>query len=542
MTTAAADGVDPADILILDGTSTPSAAVVGGKAAGIARMAADGLPVPPAFVLGTGSCRRFLVEGDAVLDRLWPAVRAGMAHLERVTGRGFGSARSPLLVSVRSGAPTSMPGMMDTVLNLGFDDGVEHGLAEAVSPEHARDTRRRFEQQFATVVAGAELPADPWEQLRRAIAAVFESWHSPRAVAYRARHGLDDGAGTAVTVQAMVFGNADARSGTGVLFSRDPATGAAEPFGEWLARAQGEDVVSGVRSPRPLSDLARLLPEVHARLLAHAAFLERRHRDVQDIEFTVERGTLWLLQTRSAKRSPHAAIRFAVALAREGVVEPADAVRMVSAEQVRAALRPGLAAPRPAAAELLARGLPVCPGVGSGVLVTDPDEAEARAAHGESVVLARRTTSPHDLPGMLAATAIVTEVGGATSHAAVVSRELGVPCVVGCGEGSLHGYADTVVTVCGDTGEVVRGTVPLAPALAEDADSDLRELTRWARQVSPLRVWRPGEGPADARADVELTTPEQVKTALASGVRAVVTEHPLPVLLMAALINSNSEK
>ncbi|HWC84592.1 MAG TPA: pyruvate, phosphate dikinase [Pseudonocardiaceae bacterium] len=535
---APADGVDPADMLILDGTSTPPAAAVGGKAAGIARMAADGLPVPPAFVLGTGSCREFLAEGEAVLDRLWPGVRAGMAHLERVTRRRFGDPRSPLLVSVRSGAPTSMPGMMDTVLNLGFDDGVERGLARAVSPEHARDTRRRFERQFGAVVGGAKIPADPWRQLRTAIAAVFGSWHSARAVAYRARHGLDEHAGTAVTVQAMVYGNADARSGTGVLFSRDPATGAAEPLGEWLAEAQGEDVVSGDRSPRPLSDLAGLLPEVHARLLEHAAFLERRHRDVQDIEFTVERGQLWLLQTRSAKRSPRAAIRFAAALAREGVVQPAEAVRMVSAEQVRAAMRPGLSPTRSSALDVLARGLPVCPGVGSGVLVTDPDEAEARAARGESVVLARRTTSPHDLPGMLAATAIVTEVGGATSHAAVVSRELGVPCVVGCGEGSLHGHADALVTVCGDTGEVVRGTVPLAPALAEDSDPDLRELTRWARQVSPLQVWRPGEGPAGARADVALATAEQIRMALSSGVRAVVTEHPLPVLLTAVAFNS----
>jgi pyruvate,orthophosphate dikinase len=538
MTTASADGFDPAGILILDGTTTPPAAVVGGKAAGIARMTAAGLPVPPAFVLSTGSCRRFLAEGEVELDRLWPGVRAGMAHLERVTGRRFGSSRSPLLVSVRSGAPTSMPGMMDTVLNLGIDDGVERGLAEAVSPEYARDTRRRFEQQFGAVVAITGPPADPWRQLRQAIAAVFESWRSSRAVAYRTRYGLDDSAGTAVTVQAMVYGNADARSGTGVLFSRDPSTGAAEPFGEWLTRAQGEDVVSGTRAPRPLAELARLLPEVHARLLEHAAFLERCHRDVQDIEFTVERGQLWLLQTRSAKRSPRAAIRFAAALAREGVVEPAEAVRMVSAEQVRAALRPGLSATGRAAAELLAQGLPVCPGVGTGVLVTDPDEAEARAAEGESVVLARRNTSPHDLHGMLAAVAIVTEVGGATSHAAVVSRELGVPCVVGCGAGSLYGHPGTMVTVCGDTGEVLRGAVATAPALSEDNDPDLRDLTKWARQVSPLAAWRPGEGPADARADVELATAEQIAAAWASGIRAVITEQPLPVLLTAALINS----
>ncbi|WAL64321.1 pyruvate, phosphate dikinase [Amycolatopsis cynarae] len=528
---------DPADLLILDGSVTPPAELAGGKAAGIAGMTAAGLPVPPAFVLTTGVCRRFLTEGGGVLDALWGEMRQGMAHLESATGRRFGDPAAPLLVSVRSGAPTSMPGMMDTVLNLGMTTAVRNALSISMGETYARDTQERFAQLFRDVVLRddqAAIPDDPWRQLRLAVEAVFRSWLSPRAVVYRKRHGLDDTAGTAVTVQAMVFGNADERSGTGVLFTRNPSTGAPEPFGEWMTRAQGEDVVSGTREPQPLSALAELMPDVHARLLEHARFLERHHRDVQDIEFTVESGRLWLLQTRSAKRAPRAAVRFAAALGREGLVDEETAVRMVTAEQVRALVRPGLDPEQRAAAVLLARGLPACPGVASGVVVTDPEEAESRAAEGESVVLARRTTSPHDLAGMMAAVAIVTEIGGATSHAAVVGRELGVPCVVGCGEGALLGHAGETVTVCGDTGEVLKGALVLT-RVSEGSDPDLRALTGWARRFSPLAAWRPEEAPAGVlpRPDLDLSTDQGVAAALADGVTAVVTEHPLPVLLAA---------
>ncbi|MTD56940.1 pyruvate, phosphate dikinase [Amycolatopsis pithecellobii] len=465
-------------VLILDGHPEPSPALVGGKAAGIARMTASGLPVPPAFVLTTEVCREFLAHGERVVDSLADEISGGMAFLARRTGRTFGSSESPLLVSVRSGAATSMPGMMDTVLNLGVNQGVLKALSAGHGADYADDIRARFERGFREIVEVDDIPVDPWAQLRLAIAAVFRSWLSPRAVAYRRRHGLDDAAGTAVTVQAMVFGNADAESGTGVLFTRDPATGTAEPFGEWLAGAQGEDVVSGVRAPLPLSALAELLPQVHAQLLDYGRRLEKQHRDVQDIEFTVQSGHLWLLQTRSAKRSPLAAVRFAVALVREGLISPHEAAGRVTPDQVRASRRPGLDPVARRAAPLLARGLPVCPGAGSGVVVTDPDEAESRAER-EPVVLARPTTSPHDLPGMIAATAIVTEVGGATSHAALVSRELGVPCVVGCGEGSLAGLAGEVVTVCGETGEVRKGAVPVAEISAA-AGEDLRLLAEWS--------------------------------------------------------------
>ncbi|GHF43952.1 pyruvate,orthophosphate dikinase [Amycolatopsis bartoniae] len=465
-------------VLILDGTREPSPELVGGKAAGIARMTAAGLPVPPAFVLTTDVCREFLVHGESVLDAVSDEISRGMAHLERSTGRGFGSAESPLLVSVRSGAARSMPGMMDTALNLGTTPDVLKALSEARGREYAEDVRTRFERLFREVVPGGVVPEDPWAQLRLAVAAVFRSWLSPRAVAYRRRYGLDDAAGTAVTVQAMVFGNADAASGTGVLFTRDPATGAAEPYGEWLGRAQGEDVVSGERAPLPLGALAEALPQVHAQLMEYGRRLEEQQRDVQDIEFTVESGRLWLLQTRSAKRSPLAAVRFAVALAREGLISRGEAVARVSDEQLRAVLRPGLDPAARRAAPLLAQGLPASPGVGTGVVVTAPDEAENRAER-EPVVLARHTTSPHDLHGMIAAAAIVTEVGGATSHAAVVSRELGVPCVVGCGEGALAGLAGEVVTVCGETGEVREGVVPVV-AISEADDEDLRLLREWA--------------------------------------------------------------
>ena len=529
-----ATAVGATRVLILDGTTNPDPVIIGGKAAGIARMVSAGLPVPPAFALPTAVCREFLATGEGVLDALWADVRAGMSHVEQKTGKVFGSADLPLLVSVRSGAATSMPGMMDTILNLGLNEEITAGLARTWGAEHARETRQCFEQHFSDVVGVTDIPADPWVQLRLAIAAVFRSWRSPRAVAYRRRYGLDDEAGTAVTVQAMVFGNADECSGTGVLFTRNPSTGEPAPFGEWLTRAQGEDVVSGAREPRSLDALAVLLPEIHAQLIDHARRLEQRNRDVQDIEFTVESGRLWLLQTRSATRSPRGAIAIAAALGREGLISPAEAVSRVTADQVRAVLVPGLDPLERAAAPLLAQGTPASPGVGTGVVVTDPDEAEARAAEGAEVVLARRTTSPHDLHGMLAAAAIVTEIGGATSHAAVVGRELGVPCVVGCGDGAVTGLAGQAVTVCGDVGEVREGEIPIRTPSEHD-DEDLLLLTRWAREISPLAAWRPDEVPTqtDIVHGVDVSSDGAVENALRDNVRAVVTEQPLPVLLAA---------
>lgn len=436
------------------------------------------IPVPPAFVLTTEVCARFYDAGGTVPADVLDALPTAMAGLEKATGRTFGSGERPLLVSVRSGAAISMPGMMDTVLNLGMTDDVEAALA-AGDPVYAADTRRRFVEQFAKVV-GAEAPAEPWDQLRAAIEAVFHSWNSERAKWYRRERGIPEDGGTAVTVQAMVFGNLDDRSGTGVLFSRNPLTGDAEPYGEWLPRGQGEDVVSGRADALPLASMEEQMPEAHSALITAMTRLERDGRDVQDIEFTVQNGTLWLLQTRAAKRSPEAAVRLAVVLHEEGVLTESEALDRVTAEQVEVLLRPRVDPAALAGAEVLASGKPACPGVAIGVVVTDAEEAEDRADEGERVVLARPTTDPDDVGGMDAAQAVITELGGSTSHAAVVCREMGKPCVVGCGSGSVTPLAGKTVTVDGAAGAVYAGALPVVDAGSLD-DPDLVRLTEWAR-------------------------------------------------------------
>ncbi|WP_261566374.1 pyruvate, phosphate dikinase [Frankia gtarii] len=448
------------ELLLLDGRTGAKRDLVGGKAFGIERMLQLGLPVPPAFVLTTEACRRYLAS-RRLPDSMWGQVRELIGELMRSTGLGFGDDHAPLLVSVRSGASVSMPGMMDTVLNLG-------------APSHAGDTRSRFEVQFAKVVARSA-PSDPWEQLRLAIGAVFESWYSRRAVAYRREHGIPDESGTAVTVQAMVFGDRDDRSGTGVLFSRDPVTGAPEPYGEWLPRAQGEDVVSGRLDARPLTALAALLPDVHRDLLMAADLLEQDGRDVQDIEFTVESSRLWLLQTRAAKRSPEAAIRHAVRMVTEGLISRREALDRITPAQIEAFLRPRGEFPRDAV--VLARGKPASPGIGVGEVVCDVEEALDRTT---PMVLVRPTTDPDDTPAMALATAVVTEYGGSTSHAAVVCREMAVPCVVGCGEGTLRALSGRTVTVDGFTGTIYAGAPHMAAA-GDGHDPDLATLLVWAR-------------------------------------------------------------
>jgi pyruvate,orthophosphate dikinase len=322
-----------------------------------------------------------------------------------------------------------MPGMMDTVLNLGMTDEVEHALTAASgSADYAADTRRRFLDQYEKVV-GSEAPADPWDQLKRAIAAVFDSWQSDRAVAYRAEREIPGHGGTAVTVQAMVFGNLDDTSGTGVLFSRDPTGATDKPYGEWLPKGQGEDVVSGAFDPLPLEAMAESLPDAHAQLLDLAHRLDASAGVAQDIEFTVESGRLWLLQCRKAK------------------------VAEVSGPRVDEGARAG--------ATVLAHGRPANPGIVSGVVVCDVEDAEMRALEGEDVILARPTTNPHDVRAMAVVRGILTEIGGATSHAAVVSRELGVPCVVGCGAGALTPLEGRVVTVDAAAGDVLEGALPV---------------------------------------------------------------------------------
>ena len=565
-------------IIALDGATLPSRDLIGGKAWSVARMLSLGLRVPPAVVITTDACRAYLEDGQVPAE-LGAELDAAIAWLEAATGRQFGGAK-PLLVSVRSGAAISMPGMMDTVLNLGINDTTAAALSvEAGDVSFARDTHRRFLELYASIVLKATLtedtpqdaaslraaiasqgepvPEDPRAQLLAAINAVFDSWNSRRARRYRQHHGIADSLGTAVTVQAMVFGNLDRLSGTGVLFSRNPLTGDLAPYGEYLHHAQGEDVVSGKFTPEPLSTLAASAPEVHAQLLKAARTLEAENADVQDIEFTVQQGELFLLQTRAAKRAPQAAVRFAVDMVDEGRIDAQTALSRVQAEQIRNLLKPRLADGATDNAVVLAQGEPACQGVGSGVVVSDSDTAESRAAAGEQVVLARATTSPEDVHGMIAAHAVITEQGGTTSHAAVVSRALGVPCIVGCGAGSLAALAGMTVTVDANSGHVYQGRLPVVTPDESD-DPRLAKLHAWAVAASPIAVLREDDRGASAAFDLNEVEggedPEKlpgllagktcvrggaiesdagVAAALAAGVTSIVARHPLPVLLAA---------
>jgi pyruvate, orthophosphate dikinase len=491
--------------VVLDGATVPSREVVGNKGRSIAWMLSLGLPVPPALCLPIEECRRFHAGGGELDDEAWSSVLAGVAGLEEKLDRRFGGGDHPLLVSVRSGAAVSMPGMMDTVLNLGITDEVEAALGRlAGDADFARQTHCRFVHQFGEIVlkadldepapdatpaevreavrrdTGSEVPTDPHEQIRAVIKTVFGSWSSRRAKTYRRHWGIAEDGGTAVIIQAMVFGNLGENSGTGVLFSRNPLSGDPEPYGEWLPRGQGEDVVSGTHDPLPLSALADSLPVAHERLLAAARLLEREQGDIQDVEFTVERGELYLLQTRSAKRSPLAAVRAAVDLASEGAIDRAEAVRRVTPEQLASVLAPRVAERVAAEADVVARGTAACPGVATGVAVEDSDAA--CEAEGD-VVLTRPTTSPEDVSGMIAARAVVTERGGSTSHAAVVTRALGRPSVVGVGEGETAQLIGEELTVDGSAGVVYRGVLP-----TEEVDPasvpGLNQLIEWARELS----------------------------------------------------------
>ncbi|MGO9153099.1 pyruvate, phosphate dikinase, partial [Mycobacterium sp.] len=499
----------------------------------------QGLPVPPAFCITTEVCTTFFANPGRCLDDIWNEVREKMRWLEAETSRTFGYGPRPLLVSVRSGAAQSMPGMMDTVLDLGIDGAVEDALADAGSAEFGRDTRNRFIDIYRRIVLAGdenvEVPADPWAQLRGAVEAVFASWRSPRAINYRAHYGLDDEAGTAVIVQAMVFGNLARDSGTGVLFSRNPITGANEPFGEWLANGQGEDVVSGNVDVEPIAALRDAQPVVYEQLMTAARTLERLGADVQDIEFTVEEGKLWLLQTRTAKRSAQAAVRLASQLRHEGLIDDAEALRRVTPAQVQTLLEPSLQPETRLAATLLAKGLPACPGVVSGKAYADLDEALDAADAGEDVVLVRTATSPDDVQGMLAARGIVTEIGGATSHAAVVSREIGRPAVVGCGTGVVAALAGKLITVDGYEGEVREGVLERT-AWSETDSPDLAELAEIARRISPIR--------AHARGDYAVladTSPAAVADALAAGYTDVISPHPLITMLIALRLNDDTK-
>jgi pyruvate,orthophosphate dikinase len=473
-------------VLPLDGSQDLSRELVGGKAWSLNRMRALGIPTPPAAVMTVETCRAYQSRGS-LPPGAWDQLLHEIEAIGGATGRRFGGAARPLILSVRSGAARSMPGMMDTILNVGMTEAVERSLAEETgNAAFAADTRERFEHEFRRIVLGSAtsvVPADPFEQLRLAVLAVLASWNSARARTYREHHGLPHDGGTAVTVQAMVFGNLDHRSGTGVLFSRDPISGERRPFGEWLRRAQGEDVVSGRHTPEPLEQMLVDLPDAHRELLAIAQRLEIDGRDIQDIEFTVESGRLWVLQSRPAKRSARAAVRLAISLSDEGVICVDEALRRVTPEQLRSLLQPQLDTTALSGTTLLARGIPACAGFGSGLVVTDATAAAERG-EAEDVILACKTTSPEDIHGMLAARAVITAIGGATSHAAVVSRELGIPCVVGCGEAALATMADRSVTVDGMAGCVYDGRIDVMDKSAAD-DTDFKRLTDWLRARVP---------------------------------------------------------
>jgi pyruvate, orthophosphate dikinase len=527
----------------------------GGKGAGLARMARAGIPVPPAFVVSTDAFRAFRAAGGVLPAGLGEEIDAGLVRLEAATGKCFGRDGVPLLVSVRSGSKVSMPGMMDTVLNLGLDACSAVRLAHATGARFAVDTWTRFWSMFADIVLhidaevlaeairgareaaqrdgdeksfaalegaviaalqaqGAQAPTDPRSQLDLAISAVFESWDSRRARAYRQHHGIPEDLGTAVAVQAMVFGNYDPRSGSGVAFTRNPNTGASELYGEYLTGRQGEELVSGATTPVDLSDPEAFAPDLRDTLVAYGRKLEALYRDALDIEFTVEASQLYLLQVRGAKRTAQAAVRIAVDMVNEGILSEEEGLTLVSAEQVKRLLRPGFDPEALAKAELLAQGVGSSPGHAFGAAILDADRAAELAAVGEHVILMRPTTSPQDIRGMLAADGIVTARGGALSHAAVVSRALDKPCVVGCEAIAIDLTArsfaiagrrfpeGTPISIDGAAGRVYADVLPLQAARRDEGA--LGRILSWADARSGASFWVSVRSAAEAKAAAAL--------------------------------------
>jgi pyruvate, orthophosphate dikinase len=541
--------------------------VLGGKGANLAEMVNLGVPVPPGFTIACSVCITYLHDGSTP-STLRDEVAANLRRLEEVTGKGFGDPGNPLLVSVRSGAPVSMPGMMETILNLGLNDRTVIGLAHASgNPRFAYDSYRRFIQMYGDVVlgvsihefehllkakrmtqgvetdselpedslrnlveeykalvrnrTGADFPMDPVQQLWGAIEAVWKSWTLKKAVDYRKHAGIPETLGTAVNVVSMAFGNLGDDSGTGVAFTRDPSTGERRFYGEFLVNAQGEDVVAGIRTPLHIDEMAERLPEAYSELLATQDKLERHYRDMQDIEFTVERGKLFLLQTRSGKRTAAAAVRIAVEMVEEGLIPQDEAVRRVPPAHLDQLLHPIIDAN--VRAVPVAHGLPASPGAASGVAVFDPDVAEMRAARGEAVILVREETTPEDFHGMVAARAILTTRGGMTSHAAVVARGMGKCAVVGAKDihvdgaerrftvGSVTVHEGEPITLDGAVGRVYVGELPTIPSeILRVIDGKLRpdqaptyqsfsRLLGWADETRRLKVRTNADTPRDAR-------------------------------------------
>ncbi|HKC22217.1 MAG TPA: pyruvate, phosphate dikinase [Gaiellaceae bacterium] len=508
--------------------------LLGGKGIGLAEMTQLGIPVPAGFTITTDACRAYMAGGGELPAGLEEEVERHLRALEEHTGKRFGDPDDPLLLSVRSGAAISMPGMMDTILNVGLNDVSVEGLARATGNEwFAHDCYRRLLEMYGETVdgvhyerlgadetpqhaiarlkrgyresTGGDFPQDPREQLRRAIVAVFDSWQSPRAHAYRRLYEISDDLGTAVNVVQMVFGNKGDTSGTGVAFTRDPSTGEQGVYGEFLPNAQGEDIVAGIRTPEPIANMGEKLPGAFDQLLETMRRLEEHYRDVQDTEFTVEENTLYLLQTRSAKRTAAAAVKAAVDMVDEGLITREEAIARIDPQQLDQLLHPML---DPTAEwEVAAKGLNASPGAASGKIVLDADSAEQRGKAGEKVILVRWETTPDDIHGLIHAAGVLTAHGGMTSHAAVVARGMGKPCVAGCEALSIDLGAHTislgaqtlsegdVLTIDGGTGAVIAGEVPLVPPQVND---DLETILGWGDEHRRLGVRANADTPDDA--------------------------------------------
>lgn len=526
--------------------------ILGGKGANLAEMTRIGLPVPPGFTITTEACNAYLASGETLPDSVMEQTYECLAVLENRTGKVFGSKNNPLLVSVRSGAAISMPGMMDTILNLGLNDETVQGLAELTGDQRfAYDCYRRFIQMFSNVVLsidhslfddvvekhkrklslifdyeipaselqsiideykslvqqekGFQFPQDVKEQLIMAIKAVFGSWNNQRAIVYRRLNKIDDNLGTAVNVQCMAFGNMGQDCGTGVAFTRNPSTGEKTLYGEFLVNAQGEDVVAGIRTPMPIDKLKEELPGVYQQFIDTCEKLEKHYRDMQDIEFTVEKGTLYMLQTRNGKRTARAAVKIAVDMVNEGLITIEEALQRVDAEQLNQLLHRQI--DTSVQLEAIAKGLPASPGAASGKVLFDADLAEKMGGMGEKVVLVRSETTPDDIHGIIHAQGVLTSRGGMTSHAAVVARGMGKPCVCGCEtiridtsarQFTVNGLVvkeGDIITIDGATGNVMLGEVPMIePTLSDEFET----LLQWADQIKTVMVRANADTPEDA--------------------------------------------
>ena len=569
--------------------------LLGGKGANLAEMTKIGLPVPFGFTVTTEACTRYYQEGQTIGQDIVDDIYVKLADLEAVTEKKFGDASNPLLVSVRSGAKISMPGMMDTILNLGLNDETVEGLSALTgNPRFAYDSYRRFIQMFGDVVMGiskskfdeifdgqkdkkcvmfdvdldtddlkeiiagykamykeeigSDFPQEPKEQLMEAIKAVFRSWNSEKALLYRQLNEIPDDIGTAVNVQSMVFGNMGDTSGTGVAFTRSPVNGEKAIFGEFLVNAQGEDVVAGIRTPQPIAEMAEAFPEVYGDFVRIADVLENHYKDMQDMEFTVERGKLFMLQTRNGKRTAPSAVKIAVDMVDEGLITKEEAIMRIEPGQIDQLLHPMFDAGELEAAEKLTKGLPASPGAACGQIYFNAADAEAAVAEGKKVILVRLETSPEDLAGMVAAEGILTARGGMTSHAAVVARGMGKCCVSGCSEIKVDEAAKSLgigeytfgegdfISLNGTTGDVLKGEVKTVPP---ELSGDFGTIMNWADDIRTLKVRTNADNPRDAKQAVEFG---------AQGIGLCRTEHMffeeerIPAIRRMILADSEEER